>query len=167
MTTQRASPVVVRFSGNMVQLTNEAGGQSPFRPVVVRCNSAVLSSQKSLKDAWKLVRFVPFNPVDKYTCATVQETATGRTIRLLKGSPQVRACVAGIAHMCGCSFQFVTQGLLSLRHLHFPPGPPSTCPKLVAIQCQLCELTVTFLPFATLLRWCWPRRGTRRRSTRW
>ena len=32
---------------------------------------------------------MPFNPNDKFTCATVLEEATGKYVRLLKGSPQV------------------------------------------------------------------------------
>eukprot|EP00195_Chlamydomonas_chlamydogama_P015211 CAMPEP_0202890410 /NCGR_PEP_ID=MMETSP1392-20130828/817_1 /ASSEMBLY_ACC=CAM_ASM_000868 /TAXON_ID=225041 /ORGANISM="Chlamydomonas chlamydogama, Strain SAG 11-48b" /LENGTH=1114 /DNA_ID=CAMNT_0049573971 /DNA_START=250 /DNA_END=3594 /DNA_ORIENTATION=+ len=38
---------------------------------------------------YKTVKFVPFNPVDKYTCATVVDQRTGKAVRLLKGSPQV------------------------------------------------------------------------------
>mmetsp|Transcript_24189 Transcript_24189/g.43300 ORF Transcript_24189/g.43300 Transcript_24189/m.43300 type:complete len:1063 (-) Transcript_24189:267-3455(-) len=38
---------------------------------------------------YKTVRFIPFNPTDKFTCATVVETATGKTVRIMKGSPQV------------------------------------------------------------------------------
>jgi magnesium-transporting ATPase (P-type) len=49
----------------------------------------ILQAQKSLKDSYKLLKFVPFNPVDKYTSATIQELSTGRVFRLLKGSPQV------------------------------------------------------------------------------
>jgi len=44
--------------------------------------------QENLKN-FKTIKFVPFNPVDKFTCATVVEEATGRVVRLLKGSPQV------------------------------------------------------------------------------
>lgn len=39
---------------------------------------------------FKTTKFVPFNPNDKFTCATVVEEATGKVVRLLKGSPQVR-----------------------------------------------------------------------------
>ena len=38
----------------------------------------------------KQSKFVPFNPVDKYTIAHVTEDSTGKTYRLLKGAPQVR-----------------------------------------------------------------------------
>lgn len=44
---------------------------------------------KSLKETWKMVKYVPFNPTDKYTIASMQELSTGKIIRLLKGSPQV------------------------------------------------------------------------------
>ena len=36
-------------------------------------------------------KFVPFNPVDKYTIAHVTES-NGNTYRLLKGAPQVSIC---------------------------------------------------------------------------
>lgn len=37
----------------------------------------------------KQSKFVPFNPVDKYTIAHVFNTSTEQTYRLLKGAPQV------------------------------------------------------------------------------
>ncbi len=45
--------------------------------------------QKALKQRYKTVKFVPFNPVNKFTCATVMDLQTQKCIRLLKGSPQV------------------------------------------------------------------------------
>ena len=45
------------------------------------------SNQEELK-THKTVKFVPFNPVDKFTCATVQRP-DGSFVRILKGSPQV------------------------------------------------------------------------------
>ena len=44
---------------------------------------------QKLKDIYKTIKFIPFNPTDKFTCATVLEESTGKVIRLLKGSPQV------------------------------------------------------------------------------
>ena len=44
--------------------------------------------QDTLK-GYKCVKFVPFNPNDKFTCATIVEESTGKTFRVLKGSPQV------------------------------------------------------------------------------
>ncbi|KAG1652728.1 hypothetical protein FOA52_007442 [Chlamydomonas sp. UWO 241] len=38
---------------------------------------------------WKTTKFVPFNPTDKLTCATLVEEGTGRIMRVAKGSPQV------------------------------------------------------------------------------
>lgn len=34
-------------------------------------------------------KFIPFNPVDKYTAATITNNSTGEVCRLLKGAPQV------------------------------------------------------------------------------
>jgi hypothetical protein len=51
----------------------------------------VLAEAYADKDAlWTGVRqckYVPFNPVDKYTIAFIQEE--GRTFQLMKGAPQV------------------------------------------------------------------------------
>lgn len=44
---------------------------------------------KTLKDRYKMIKFVPFNPVDKITIATIHDTQTNEKFRLLKGSPQV------------------------------------------------------------------------------
>ena len=49
--------------------------------------------QASLKEKYKTIKYIPFNPVDKFTCATVVDLATGEIVRLLKGSPQVCVCV--------------------------------------------------------------------------
>eukprot|EP00879_Flechtneria_rotunda_P000132 GHRR01000195.1.p1 GENE.GHRR01000195.1~~GHRR01000195.1.p1 ORF type:complete len:605 (+),score=166.88 GHRR01000195.1:2516-4330(+) len=38
---------------------------------------------------YKRLKFVPFNPVDKYTMAVIQDEQTGQVFRLLKGAPQV------------------------------------------------------------------------------
>lgn len=40
-------------------------------------------------DGLKQSKFVPFNPVDKYTISHVTNSSTGETYRLLKGAPQV------------------------------------------------------------------------------
>ena len=37
----------------------------------------------------KIIKFVPFNPTDKYTIAFVSENATGKIQRVMKGAPQV------------------------------------------------------------------------------
>ena len=38
---------------------------------------------------YTLKKFVPFNPVDKFTMAIVVENATGKVQRVMKGAPQV------------------------------------------------------------------------------
>jgi H+-transporting ATPase len=43
-----------------------------------------------MRKEYKTTRFVPFNPTDKYTSATLVHEATGETFRVMKGSPQVR-----------------------------------------------------------------------------
>ena len=37
---------------------------------------------------YTLKKFIPFNPVDKFTMAIVQENATGKIQRVMKGAPQ-------------------------------------------------------------------------------
>jgi magnesium-transporting ATPase (P-type) len=44
----------------------------------------------TLWDNWELVKYTPFNPVDKRTVALVKNKATGELIRCSKGAPQVR-----------------------------------------------------------------------------
>ena len=46
-------------------------------------------ARATLWDENRLLKFVPFNPTDKYTVATVEEKGTGRKFRVMKGAPQV------------------------------------------------------------------------------
>ncbi|KAK9838144.1 hypothetical protein WJX81_003766 [Elliptochloris bilobata] len=43
----------------------------------------------TLWENYTLKKFVPFNPVDKFTMAIVQEKSTGKIQRVMKGAPQV------------------------------------------------------------------------------
>ena len=43
----------------------------------------------SLWQEYTLIKFIPFNPVDKFTMAIVKENATGKIQRVMKGAPQV------------------------------------------------------------------------------
>jgi len=47
-----------------------------------------------IKERYTLKKFIPFNPVDKYTVAHLVENDTGKYIQVMKGAPQVvvRAC---------------------------------------------------------------------------
>ncbi len=45
---------------------------------------------KTLWDDYTLEKFVPFNPTDKYTIATIQDASGGPVYRLMKGAPQVQ-----------------------------------------------------------------------------
>lgn len=47
------------------------------------------AGRDTLWEEYKLAKFVPFNPVDKYTVAFVQDPATGKVFRVMKGAPQV------------------------------------------------------------------------------
>ena len=45
--------------------------------------------KEGLWNGLKQSKFVPFNPVDKYTISHITEESTGKSYRLLKGAPQV------------------------------------------------------------------------------
>ena len=40
------------------------------------------------------IKFVPFNPTDKYTIGTIKPADGAETFRLMKGAPQVPAATA-------------------------------------------------------------------------
>ena len=44
--------------------------------------------KEGLWNGLKQSKFVPFNPVDKYTISHITEDSTGNSYRLLKGAPQ-------------------------------------------------------------------------------
>ena len=46
--------------------------------------------KEGLWNGLKQTKFVPFNPVDKYTISHIQDTSTNQSYRLLKGAPQVQ-----------------------------------------------------------------------------
>lgn len=46
--------------------------------------------KEGLWNGLKQSKFVPFNPVDKYTISHITETSSNKSYRLLKGAPQVR-----------------------------------------------------------------------------
>jgi len=52
----------------------------------------------TLWQSYTLKKFVPFNPVDKFTMAIVQENATGKVQRVMKGAPQARRRAACWMH---------------------------------------------------------------------
>ncbi|KXZ46961.1 hypothetical protein GPECTOR_39g455 [Gonium pectorale] len=54
---------------------------------VVLYNSYAQAS--TLASRYKKLKWIPFNPTDKFTAATMLDQETGRVFRLLKGSPQV------------------------------------------------------------------------------
>jgi H+-transporting ATPase len=46
-------------------------------------------NRDTLWEEYKLNKFVPFNPTDKYTIAHVTDPSSGETFRVMKGAPQV------------------------------------------------------------------------------
>lgn len=47
------------------------------------------ADREALPQRYKLIKFIPFNPVDKYTVAVLNDMETGKVIRIMKGAPQV------------------------------------------------------------------------------
>ncbi|GFR50748.1 hypothetical protein Agub_g13014 [Astrephomene gubernaculifera] len=66
-------------------LSADITGDEPID--VVLYNSYAQAS--TLANRYKKLKWVPFNPTDKFTAATMLDQETGRVFRLLKGSPQV------------------------------------------------------------------------------
>lgn len=46
----------------------------------------------TLWNDYECPKFIPFNPVDKYTIAVIRENNTGNMMRIMKGAPQVATC---------------------------------------------------------------------------
>jgi hypothetical protein len=91
---------------------------------------------------YKRLKYIPFNPVDKFTMAVVQEPgANGRTVRIMKGAPQVcflvtvcthvaASCICGILYWCAgrcvherqwvCTGQTTSACTLTLMHTADP-----------------------------------------------
>ena len=61
----------------------------------------------TLWDQWEREAFVPFNPTDKYTIATVRNKATGQRKRIMKGAPQVMALPLDVAAWTSCYFSLL------------------------------------------------------------
>lgn len=43
----------------------------------------------TLWDNYECPKFIPFNPVDKYTIAIIRDKQSGEMMRIMKGAPQV------------------------------------------------------------------------------
>lgn len=67
-------------------LSADVAGEEPIDMVLFN-NYA---NAKDLAARYKKIKWVPFNPTDKFTAITLMDQETGRVFRLLKGSPQVR-----------------------------------------------------------------------------
>ncbi len=58
------------------------------------------------------VKFVPFNPTDKYTIATIQDASGGPVYRLMKGAPQVQLL------WVSCGYFVKASGKAALEYVH-------------------------------------------------
>ncbi|KNC73079.1 plasma membrane ATPase, partial [Sphaeroforma arctica JP610] len=58
-------------------------------PIDLCCHDAYGEKKDTLWNEYKCTKYVPFNPSDKRTIATIEEVATGKTFRASKGAPQV------------------------------------------------------------------------------
>lgn len=51
----------------------------------------------TLWNDYECPKFIPFNPVDKYTIAIIRDLKTGEMMRIMKGAPQVSfACLLAV-----------------------------------------------------------------------
>ncbi|KAG2497004.1 hypothetical protein HYH03_005008 [Edaphochlamys debaryana] len=66
-------------------LSADIAGEEPIDMVLY--NSYQQAS--TLANRFKKLKWIPFNPTDKFTAVTLLDQETGRVFRLLKGSPQV------------------------------------------------------------------------------
>ena len=75
-------------------LSANLAGEEPIDKVMHNC----YPGKDTLWGDYALKKFVPFNPVDKYTIAIVQENNSGRAFRVMKGAPQVCVALCGYLH---------------------------------------------------------------------
>lgn len=77
---------VLKFTALSADLKSE-------EPIDVVCHESY-PDNATVWDGYTLVKFVPFNPVDKYTMAIIKDNATDKIFRVMKGAPQVcpRSC---------------------------------------------------------------------------
>lgn len=66
-------------------LSADITGEEPIDVVLYHS----YAEASTLANRFKKLKWVPFNPTDKFTAVTLLDQETGRAFRLLKGSPQV------------------------------------------------------------------------------
>lgn len=83
---------------------------------------------------YTLVKFVPFNPVDKFTMAIIRENATDKIFRVMKGAPQV--CHTPPCLLVPCLRVFPRPlALSSLPALFLVPLPVCVCIRVCVRVC--------------------------------
>lgn len=73
---------------------------------------------EALYEQYEFVKFIPFNPTDKYTIAFIKDKHSGETIRLMKGAPQVNPP----SQLLGCLLSLTSLALVTALG-----GAGSTC----------------------------------------
>ena len=53
----------------------------------------------TLWNHYECPKFIPFNPVDKYTIAIIRDKQSGEMMRIMKGAPQVNMTRSTIVHL--------------------------------------------------------------------
>lgn len=59
---------------------------------VIQVLAESYKDKDTLWDNYECPKFIPFNPVDKYTIAIIRDTKSGEMMRIMKGAPQVPIC---------------------------------------------------------------------------
>jgi len=63
-----------------------------LRKFVIQVLAESYEHKDTLWDEYECPKFIPFNPVDKYTIAIIKDKKSGEMMRIMKGAPQVSAC---------------------------------------------------------------------------
>ena len=87
---------------------------------------------ETIWDNYKQVKFVPFNPTDKYTIASVVPNDGSPPFRLMKGAPQVFSA-------CPLTISYMAQPFMLLCLHHQPSHLPGCLPHVPVQQAVVCR----------------------------
>jgi H+-transporting ATPase len=82
-------------------LSSEPGAHDPIEEAIRKASQETVKLLKNRVEqdhhipGYKVNNFIPFNPNDKYTEATVSNLTTGDKFRVIKGAPQVIIKICG------------------------------------------------------------------------
>mmetsp|Transcript_826 Transcript_826/g.1342 ORF Transcript_826/g.1342 Transcript_826/m.1342 type:complete len:1022 (-) Transcript_826:133-3198(-) len=101
-------------------LASEAGANDAIEIAVRAAAESTVPTLQGKKTqseipGFRVLQFIPFNPVSKYTQSTVQNLSTGETYKVAKGAPQVIIRLCGGHQDAHCAvLEFAKRGLRAL-----------------------------------------------------